>query len=115
MGAVRLTDVRCTNPECSPHGAGLLADVLEVTAGWVERKCHHCSRILRVTATESQAPPIKLRCDGERFTHTIGEASADWRGTAVIFCRKCGSSTTITSPTEPQAARADEAPNPIAA
>lgn len=113
--AVRVTDLRCPNPECSPHGATLLAEVIEVSAGWVERKCHHCDQVYRITATESTAPTVKLRCDGQRFTHTIGEASADWRGTAVIFCRKCGSSTTITSPPEPQAARAETQDPKIAA
>lgn len=92
--AVRLTDCRCGGVGCT---GPLLAKVIDVRSGWIERKCRKCGKVLHVgNARRDGEPTIKLRCGGTEHRHPLAFASADWRGTATVYCDRCKTQNTLT-------------------
>lgn len=93
--SVRLTDVRCGGVGCN---GVLLAKSIDARSGWVARECRKCGNVLHVgNQRRDSEPTIKLRCDGASgHRHTLAIASADWTGSAVIFCDRCKNQNTLT-------------------
>jgi len=100
---VRVIEWRCSNGSC--NGA-ILANVVNVESGWIERKCRKCGKTAHVGTERGREPAIDVKCNGDSgYTHVIALASNNWRGAITIRCDRCKTESTIhaaTMASEPQ-------------
>ena len=90
---VRVIDWRCSNGSC--NGA-VLANVVNVETGWIERKCRKCGWTAHVGSERGKEAEVEIKCSGSSgHRHTLARASSNWRGTVTIWCDRCKTESVI--------------------
>lgn len=91
---VKITQWRCSNGRCN---GSLLASVVDIEAGWIERKCRRCGKVSHVGVERGNEAAVDLKCKpGKQHRHTLAQASTNWRGRISITCDRCKTESTIT-------------------